>query len=117
MALMESTMVPLGTPCPPFTLPGVDGRLWSRDDFHTPALLLVIMCNHCPYVQAVEGRLDTLARAYAGRCAVVGINPNDAVAYPEDSFDKPTIVGRRSPWIALLARQDGFDSCPYIIAQ
>ncbi len=87
MALMESTMVPLGTPCPPFTLPGVDGRLWSRDDFHTPALLLVIMCNHCPYVQAVEGRLDTLARAYAGRCGVVGINPNDAVAYPEDSFE------------------------------
>jgi hypothetical protein len=38
-------------------------------------------------------------------------------ADPEDSFDKPTIVGRRVPWIAFLARQDGFDSCPYFIAQ
>ncbi len=87
MALLESTMVPLGTACPPFTLPGVDGRLWSRDDFHTPALLLVVMCNHCPYVQAVDGRINALARAYAGRCAVVALSPNDAVAYPEDSFE------------------------------
>lgn len=87
MALLESTMVPLGTACPPFTLPGVDGRLWSRDDFHTPALLLVVMCNHCPYVQAVDGRINALAKAYAGRCAVVALNCNDAVAYPEDSFE------------------------------
>jgi peroxiredoxin len=87
MALMESTMVPLGTPCPPFTLPGVDGRLWSRDDFHAPALLVVVMCNHCPYVQAVDDRLNALARAYAGRCAVAAISPNDTVAYPEDSFE------------------------------
>jgi peroxiredoxin len=87
MALMESTMVPIGTPCPDFTLPGVDGRLWSRNDFHTPALLVVVMCNHCPYVQAVDDRLNALARDFAGRCDVVAINPNDAVAYPEDSFE------------------------------
>jgi peroxiredoxin len=84
---MESTMVPLGTPCPDFTLPGVDGRLWSLRDFHCPALLVVVMCNHCPYVQAIDDRLDALARAYAGRCAVVGINANDAVTYPDDSFE------------------------------
>jgi len=87
MALLESTMVPLGAPCPDFTLPGVDGRLWSLHDFHTPALLVVVMCNHCPYVQAVDDRLNALARAYAGRCAVVGINANDAVTYPDDSFE------------------------------
>ena len=87
MALLESTMVPLGTACPDFTLPGVDGRLWSRDDFHTPALLVVVLCNHCPYVQAVDDRLNALAQAFARRCAVVAINPNDAVAYPEDSFE------------------------------
>ncbi|GLH69981.1 thioredoxin family protein [Geothrix rubra] len=87
MALMESTMVPIGTPCPDFTLPGVDGRLWSRDDFHTPALLVVVMCNHCPYVQSVDDRLNALARDFAGRCDVVAINSNDAVAYPEDSFE------------------------------
>ncbi len=80
MALTESTMVPIGTPCPPFTLPGVDGRLWSLHDFHAPALLVVVMCNHCPYVQAVDDRINTLARDFAGRCDVVAINPNDAVA-------------------------------------
>lgn len=87
MTMLESTMVPLGTACPDFTLPGVDGRLWSRDDFHTPALLVVVMCNHCPYVQAVDGRINALAQAYAGRCSVVAISANDAVAYPEDSFE------------------------------
>ncbi|MBP1771470.1 MAG: Alkyl hydroperoxide reductase and/or thiol-specific antioxidant family (AhpC/TSA) protein [Holophagaceae bacterium] len=87
MALTESTMVPLGTGCPDFTLPGVDGRLWSLRDFHCPALLVVVMCNHCPYVQAVDDRLNDLAKAYKGRCAVVGINSNDAVTYPEDSFE------------------------------
>jgi thiol-disulfide isomerase/thioredoxin len=87
MTLMESTMVPLGTACPDFTLPGVDGRLWSLRDFHTPALLVVVMCNHCPYVQSVDDRLNALARAFAGRCSVVGINANDAVTYPDDSFE------------------------------
>lgn len=86
MALMESTMVPLGTPCPDFTLPGVDDRLWSLHDVHTPALLVVVMCNHCPYVQAIDDRLNSLAKAYAGRCTVVGINANDAVTHPDDSF-------------------------------
>jgi peroxiredoxin len=87
MALMESTMVPLGTACPDFTLPGVDGRLWSLHDFHTPALLVVVMCNHCPYVQAIDDRLNALARAFSKRCAVTGINANDAVNYPDDSFE------------------------------
>ena len=87
MSLMESTMVPLGAACPDFTLPGVDGRLWSLHDFHTPALLVVVMCNHCPYVQSIDDRLNVLAKAYAGRCSVVGINSNDAVTYPDDSFE------------------------------
>ena len=87
MALLESTMVPLGTPCPGFALPGADGRAWARDEFRAPLLLLVVMCNHCPYVQAVDDRINVLAKAYQGRCDVVGINPNDAESYPEDSFD------------------------------
>jgi peroxiredoxin len=87
MALTESTMTPLGTACPDFTLPGVDGRLWSLHDVHTPALLVVVMCNHCPYVQAVDDRINVLAKAYAGRCTVFGVSANDAVAYPDDSFE------------------------------
>jgi peroxiredoxin len=87
MSLTESTMVPLGAACPDFTLPGVDGRLWSLHDFHTPALLVVVMCNHCPYVQSIDERLNALAKAYAGHCGVVALNANDAVAYPDDSFE------------------------------
>jgi peroxiredoxin len=86
VALLESSLSPLGTLCPDFALPGVDGRTWTRDGFREPCLLVVVMCNHCPYVQAVDDRIDALARDYAGRCAVMGINPNDAKAYPEDSF-------------------------------
>jgi peroxiredoxin len=87
MARAESTMVPLGAPCPDFTLPGADGQLWSLRDFHEPALLVVVMCNHCPYVQAVDDRINALAKAYEGRCGVLGINANDALTYPEDSFE------------------------------
>lgn len=87
MSLLESTMVALGSPCPDFALPGVDGKFWHRDDFSAPVLLVVVMCNHCPYVQAVDGRINALAKEFKGRCDVVGINANDAVAYPEDGFD------------------------------
>ena len=87
MALMESGMVALGTPCPDFRLPGVDGRTWAREDFASELLLVVVLCNHCPYVQAVDDRINALARTFAGRCDVVAINPNDAVAYPDDGFE------------------------------
>lgn len=86
MALLESEVTPLGTPCPDFRLPGTDGRAWARADFQEPLLLVAFICNHCPYVQAVDDRLNQLAKVYAGRCAVVGISANDAVTYPADSF-------------------------------
>lgn len=103
MSLLESTMVALGSPCPDFALPGVDGKVWHRDDFHAPALLVVVMCNHCPYVQAVDGRINALAREFKDRCDVVGINANDAEAYPEDGFDA----------MRSRARDQGFDF-PYL---
>ena len=87
MSLLESTMVALGSPCPDFALRGVDGDIWRRDDFSAPGLLIVVMCNHCPYVQAVDGRINELAKEFKGRCEVVGINANDAEAYPEDDFE------------------------------
>ncbi len=87
MALMESGMVALGTPCPDFALPGVDGRTWKRAEFRAPALLVVFMCNHCPYVQAVDDRINELARDFQGRCDVVGISANDPEQYPEDSYE------------------------------
>jgi peroxiredoxin len=80
-------MLSLGTPAPDFSLPNVDGNQVSLADFDgTPALLVVFMCNHCPYVKHVAAGLAELAREYQGKgAAVVGINSNDAQKYPDDS--------------------------------
>ncbi|HZP43861.1 MAG TPA: thioredoxin family protein, partial [Candidatus Binatia bacterium] len=79
--------VPLGTPCPDFRLRSVDGRIFARDDFRTaPVLVVMFICNHCPYVQAVEDRIIALAREYGPRgVAFVGICSNDPTDYPDDS--------------------------------
>ena len=86
MVLLDSGAGALGSRCPGCRLPGVDGRTWGLEDFQAPLLLVVVMCNHCPYVQAVDDRINALAGAFAGRCDVVAINGNDARAYPEDAF-------------------------------
>jgi thiol-disulfide isomerase/thioredoxin len=69
-------------------LPGADGETYSLSDFtDREALLVVFTCNHCPYAQAKVDELNHLADAYDD-LAVVGINPNDADEYPDDSFEK-----------------------------
>jgi peroxiredoxin len=75
---------------PSFTLPGVDGRDHSLDDYRDArALVLVQSCNHCPYVRAWEGRLNTIQQDYAdGGVSVVAINSNDAAGHPGDSFEE-----------------------------
>jgi peroxiredoxin len=87
MAATPSTMLPLGTDAPAFALPDTDGRTVSRDDFAaSPALLVMFICNHCPYVKHLRGALGDLAREYAPRgAAVVAISANDAERYPNDS--------------------------------
>ena len=91
----------LGSPAPDFSLPGVDGRKWSLADFRgKKALVVAFICNHCPYVQAVRGRINALARDYALRgVALVGINPNDASRYPDDSFEAMQAVARESGFV------------------
>jgi peroxiredoxin len=80
----------LGTEAPSFDLPGVDGRNHALGDYEdAAALALVQSCNHCPYVQAWEGRMSEIQRDYADRgVRLVAIGSNDADAYPEDSFDE-----------------------------
>lgn len=89
MALTPSTMLPLGSKAPDFRLPDVSGEPVGLSDLaDTPALLVMFVCNHCPYVKHVRGELANLARTYQARgVAVVAINSNDAVAYPDDSPD------------------------------
>ncbi|MDA0690651.1 MAG: thioredoxin family protein [Nitrospinae bacterium] len=89
MALMHSTMVPLGEPAHAFSLPGVDGKEYTLESFTDKRILVIIfMCNHCPYVKAVLSRLIDLQNQMADRgVQLVGINSNDASRYPDDSFD------------------------------
>nr|VFJ95916.1 MAG: Peroxiredoxin [Candidatus Kentron sp. LFY]VFK18847.1 MAG: Peroxiredoxin [Candidatus Kentron sp. LFY] len=87
-----STMLEIGTTAPDFSLPdlGADGRSVSRQDFRDAAGLLVIfMCNHCPYVHHVRKALMDFAREYRPKgLAIVAINANDVANYPDDSPDK-----------------------------
>jgi peroxiredoxin len=80
----------LGAEAPQFDLPGVDGQNHSLDSYaDSDVLVLVQSCNHCPYVQAWEGRLSAIASDYADRgVRVVAVNSNDAVSHPEDSFEE-----------------------------
>ncbi|HCK41000.1 MAG: thioredoxin family protein [Planctomycetaceae bacterium] len=87
MARTPSTMLPLGTSAPDFSLVNVDGQTVSLSDFDdAPALLVIFMCNHCPYVIHVADHLAQLGQEYMARgLAVVGINSNDVASYPADS--------------------------------
>jgi len=86
-------MIPLGTPAPGFRLPDTDGATVSLDDFKSaPALLVVFLCNHCPYVKHVRHELARLGKEYQAKgVAVIGINSNDAANYPEDN---PAMMAR-----------------------
>jgi len=87
MARTESTMLPLGTKAPDFSLVNIDGKTVALADFQgAPALLVIFLCNHCPYVKHVADGLAQLAREYQAKgVAVVGISSNDVAAFPADS--------------------------------
>jgi peroxiredoxin len=87
MVAVNSTMLPLGTKAPDFELPDTNGRTVSLSDSpNARALLMIFMCNHCPYVKHIRAGLAQFAREYLGRrVTVIGINSNDAVKYPADS--------------------------------
>ena len=86
MAETPSLMLELGTEAPDFRLPDTDGRMVGLADFaDARALLVMFICNHCPFVKHVRPELARIGREYASRgVAVVAINSNDAVAYPAD---------------------------------
>jgi len=87
MALLNSEKKELGIPAPSFTLTGVDGKSYSLHDFQDKSVLVVMfICNHCPYVQAIEDRIIQLQRDYASKnVQLVGICSNDPTDYPDDS--------------------------------
>jgi peroxiredoxin len=82
--------IALSQTVPEFELPGVDGQTHGLDDYSDADLLVLIQsCNHCPYVQAWEGRMKAIQADYADRgVRLVAVNSNDAARYPEDSLEE-----------------------------
>jgi peroxiredoxin len=105
MVLTPSTMLDLGTKAPDFSLPDVHGRKVSLSDFASAKVLVVLfICNHCPYVKHIRRGLAQIARDYGPRSvAFVAINSNDVDQYPDDS----------PPNMAAEAQQYGYDF-PYL---
>ncbi len=101
MALTPSTMLELGTRVPQFNLRNtVDDRPVSPNDFADEAALLVMfICNHCPYVQHIVGELGRLAADYLPRgVAVVAINSNSARTHPQDGPEHMNQLARAEGW-------------------
>lgn len=89
MALTESTMLELQAAAPDFSLPSTQGGTVSRDDFQGRPLLVMFICNHCPYVVHVADQLTKIGGDYAKtELGIVAISSNDAEEYPADSFEK-----------------------------
>ncbi len=90
MTAVNSTMLELGTEAPPFRLPSAQGGTVSLENFSDAgALLVMFICNHCPFVKHVRHELVKLAADYRPKgVAVVAVNSNDWSAYPDDSPER-----------------------------
>jgi peroxiredoxin len=101
MAAVPSTMLPLGTEAPPFSLPDPDGALHSLDDAAgAPAVVVMFICNHCPYVKHIRAGLAAVtARLIHNGVAVFAIQSNDVVAYPDDAPDAMAAEVRRAGYV------------------
>ncbi|SHL07990.1 thioredoxin family protein [Halomonas caseinilytica] len=85
MPLTPSRMTELQSPLPTFRLPDAEGHLVGSEGYPNQPLLVIFMCNHCPFVKHLADALADFAREYQARgLAVVGINSNDFQAHPED---------------------------------
>jgi peroxiredoxin len=93
MSLTPSTMLPLGTQAPYFELPDTNGKTVSLNDFKgSKALLVMFICNHCPYVKHIKEHLARLVTEYQQKgVGAVAINSNDVATYPDD---RPEVMAR-----------------------
>lgn len=90
MPLVHTPPGELGSLCPSFSLPATDGKTYSLEDVKDhKAFLFMVICNHCPYVKAIEDRLIELGQYFEGKpVQIMAVSANDAENYPEDSFEK-----------------------------
>src|SRR5262245_37217953 len=111
MAAKESTMLPLGTLMPAFRLPDFDGKLVAHDDFgDAKGMVVAFICSHCPFVKHVRTGFAAFAREYQQQgLAVVAINSNDVIAYPQDGpkgmDEEARTVGYTFPYLLDESQQ------------
>ena len=91
----------IGTKAIPFALKGVDGKTYSLNSFDDKKVLCIIfMCNHCPYVVAVQQRINEIAKDYSGKSfSLIAISSNDPETYPEDSFENMAIRSKEERYV------------------
>lgn len=104
MVKTASTMLPLGTVAPEFALPNTDGTIVNREQFTGKPLLVIFMCNHCPFVVHLRKAMAGFADEYQDRgLAVVGISSNDVENYPQDGpelmKEEAAAAGYRFPYL------------------
>jgi peroxiredoxin len=100
MAATSSTMLALGTAAPDFALPDTDGNTVRLKDFaNARALVVMFVCNHCPFVVHVRQELANLAEEYTPMgVSFVAINANDVDEYPEDSPENMALKAQEWGW-------------------
>jgi len=96
MVLLKSNPGEIGSSIIDFELKGVDGKIYSLDSFASKSVIvLIFMCNHCPYVQAVIERFVKLQSGFKDKgVQFIGISSNDIETYPEDSFENMKIFSK-----------------------
>lgn len=98
MAVTPSNMLALGTQAPEFTLPDTDGNAVSLSQLEqAKALVVMFICNHCPFVKHVRDGLAVLGKEYGARgVALVAINSNDVTTHPDDSPEQMKLEKQRA---------------------
>jgi len=95
MAKMESVIsLKTGDNAPEFNLKGIDDQMHSLNDYSKKGLLVIFMCNHCPFVKAKIEAIKELHDKFKDDISIVGINSNDSVKYPDDDFDSMKAVAK-----------------------
>ena len=95
MAKMESVIsLKTGDNAPEFTLKGIDDKIHSLNDYSKKGLLIIFMCNHCPFVKAKIEAIKEIHNKFKDDVSIVGINSNDSVKYPDDDFDSMKAVAK-----------------------
>jgi len=102
MALTPSTMMPLGTQAPDFTLPDtISGKTLGLQQLKgKKGTLVMFICNHCPYVKHIKDALAKLGKDYKDSgISIIAINSNDAVKYPDDAPDNMTLFSKQNGFV------------------